>query len=45
MDTLLYCTGTDLKDKQRYTDLLLAKHVDAILLVGSAFQSRRTTPY
>ena len=39
-DALLYCTGSDLKDKQRYTSHLLAKHVDAIVLVGSAFKEQ-----
>ena len=39
-DTLLYCTGSNLADKQRYTSHLLAKHVDAIVLVGSTFKEQ-----
>jgi LacI family transcriptional regulator/LacI family asc operon transcriptional repressor len=40
LDALLYCTGDDLADKRRFAGLLLAKHVDAILLVGSAFKEQ-----
>lgn len=40
LDTLLYCTGHWLQNKKRYIDHLLAKHVDAVLLVGSAFKER-----
>ncbi|MDL2206458.1 LacI family transcriptional regulator [Eubacteriales bacterium OttesenSCG-928-N13] len=36
-DTLLCCSGTQLKDKQKCLTLLLEKRVDAIMLVGSAF--------
>ncbi len=39
-DTLLYCTGTELADKQRFISQLLAKNVDAIMLVGSAFKEQ-----
>ncbi len=37
-DALLCCTGNDLEDKKKYLDLLLAKHVDAVILIGSAFK-------
>lgn len=36
-DALLCCTGYDVKDKQYYINLLLSKHMDAIILVGSNF--------
>ncbi len=36
-DSLLCCTGFDLQDKQYYMNLLLSKHTDAIILVGSNF--------
>lgn len=37
-DSLLCSTGNRLGDKQKYIDLLLAKRVDAIILIGSAFK-------
>lgn len=37
-DALLCCTGNDLEDKKKCLDLLLAKHVDAVVLIGSAFK-------
>lgn len=37
-DAILCCTGTDLKDKMKAIDVLLAKRVDAIILIGSIFQ-------
>lgn len=37
-DVLLCCTGNDLEDKKKYLNLLLAKHVDAVILIGSAFK-------
>lgn len=37
-DALLCCTGNDLEDKKKYLNLLLAKHVDAVILIGSAFK-------
>ena len=40
LDALLYCTGSNIEDKQRYTSHLLAKHVDSIVLVGSAFKEQ-----
>lgn len=36
-DIILCCTGYDLKNKQKYLDLLLSKRVDAVILVGSSF--------
>jgi LacI family transcriptional regulator/LacI family asc operon transcriptional repressor len=36
-DALLCCTGDDISQKKKYLDLLLAKRVDAIILVGSPF--------
>lgn len=36
-DALLCCTGYELEDKQKYINLLLSKHIDAIILVGSNF--------
>lgn len=40
LDSLLCCTGNDLSNKNDSINLLLAKNVDAILLVGSAFSER-----
>lgn len=37
-DSLLCCTGNSLEDKKKYLELLLAKHVDAVILTGSAFK-------
>ena len=37
-DALLCCTGNDLDDKKKYLELLLAKRVDAVILIGSAFK-------
>lgn len=36
-DVTLFCTGLELKDKKKAIDSLLAKQVDAIILVGSIF--------
>ena len=36
--SLLCCTGNNLEDKKKCLDLLLAKHVDAMILIGSAFR-------
>jgi LacI family transcriptional regulator/LacI family asc operon transcriptional repressor len=36
-DALLCCTGYELEDKQKYINLLLSKHIDAIILIGSNF--------
>ncbi len=38
-DSLLCCTGSLLKDRQKGLDLLLSKHVDGIILVGSNYVS------
>ncbi len=43
-DSLLCCTGYDLKDKQHYLELLLAKKVDAAILVGSHFVDTQPAP-
>lgn len=40
LDSLLSCTGNELSAKKEALDLLLAKNVDAILLVGSAFKEQ-----
>lgn len=37
-DSMLCCTGYSLKDKKKSLDLLLAKRVDAIILIGSTFK-------
>ena len=37
-DSLLCSTGNDLADKKKYLELLLAKRVDAVILIGSAFK-------
>lgn len=37
-DSLLCSTGNKLGDKQKYIDLLLAKRVDALVLIGSTFK-------
>lgn len=37
-DSLLCCTGSDLAEKKKCLELLLAKHVDAVILIGSAFK-------
>ncbi len=36
-DALLCCTGFDIKEKQKYMNLLLSKHIDAVILAGSNF--------
>lgn len=38
-DTLLYFTGSDLKSRQKYLNLLLSKNVNAVILAGSEFVS------
>lgn len=40
LDSLLCCTGNELAKKKDSVNLLLAKNVDAILLVGSTFSER-----
>ena len=37
-DALLCCTGNSLEEKKKYLNLLLAKRVDAVILIGSAFK-------
>lgn len=37
-DVLLCCTGSQMEDKKKYLELLLQKRVDAVVLIGSAFQ-------
>ena len=44
-DAILCCTGTDLKDKKKGIDVLLAKRVDAIILIGSIFQDLADDSY
>ncbi len=36
-DSLLCCTGYDLEQKEKYLNILLSKHVDALILIGSNF--------
>lgn len=36
-DSVMCCTGFDLQNKQKYTNLLLSKKVDSIILAGSSF--------
>lgn len=40
-DSLLLCTGYDFDAKRKATQLLLAKKVDALILIGSNFVSER----
>jgi len=42
-DVLLCCTGYQLKDKQKYMDLLISKRMDAIILLGSNFVEMSNT--
>ncbi len=44
-DALLCCTGNDLEDKKKYLELLLAKRVDAVILIGSAFKENVDTSH
>ena len=37
---ILCCTGSEMKSKKKSIELLLSKRVDAIILVGSAFQEQ-----
>lgn len=37
-DSLLCSTGKELEDKKKYIELLLAKRVDALILIGSTFK-------
>lgn len=37
---ILCCTGNEIKNKKKSIDLLLSKRVDALILVGSAFQEQ-----
>ncbi len=36
-DSILCCTGYELKTKQKYLSLLLSKRVDSVILIGSNF--------
>lgn len=36
-DAFLCCTGYEVEQKQKYMNLLLSKHIDAIILIGSNF--------
>ncbi|MDO5423476.1 MAG: LacI family DNA-binding transcriptional regulator [Eubacteriales bacterium] len=36
-DTLLCCTGYDWAQKEKCTDMLLSRHVDALIFIGSTF--------
>ncbi|MBR1470178.1 MAG: LacI family DNA-binding transcriptional regulator [Lachnospiraceae bacterium] len=36
-DCILGCSGFELEGKQRQTDMILSKHVDALILVGSTY--------
>jgi len=40
-DVILACSGSELVQKKKYLQLLLNKHVDAIVLVGSPFREDR----
>jgi LacI family transcriptional regulator len=40
LDALLCCTGEKLEDKKKSLSLLLGKHVDAAILIGSAFKEQ-----
>lgn len=39
-DSVMCCTGYEIKNKQKYTKLLLSKKVDSIILAGSGFVGR-----
>lgn len=41
-DSLLCCTGTRKRDRQKSLDLLLSKHVDGVVLVGSTYVSMKS---
>lgn len=43
-DLVLCCVGSSAAERKKYFDLLLAKHVDAIILIGSRFAERATLP-
>ena len=38
LDVILACTGAELSEKKKYLQLMLNKHVDAIILIGSPFR-------
>ncbi len=40
MDSLLCCTGNELDGKKRGISLLMSKHVDGIILIGSIFSEK-----
>lgn len=44
-DVTLYCTGLNIEDKKRAMRSLLAKKVDAMILVGSIFQERNNNSH
>lgn len=43
-DMILCCVGGGAAERKKYFDLLLAKHVDAVILIGSRFAARTTLP-
>ncbi|WOC32833.1 MULTISPECIES: LacI family DNA-binding transcriptional regulator [Caproicibacterium] len=44
-DALLCCTGNDPTDQKKFLQLLLSKHVDAVILIGSAFKEDAQNAY
>lgn len=38
LDVILGCTGVELSGKKKYLELMLKKHVDAIILIGSPYR-------
>ena len=36
-DCILSCSGFEIEDKQRHTEMLLSKHVDALIFLGSTY--------
>ncbi len=38
LDVILGCTGEELAGKKKYLELMLQKHVDAIILIGSPYR-------
>lgn len=46
-DSFLCCTGYELKNKQKYLNLLISKRIDAVILVGSNFleQTKKNNAY
>jgi LacI family transcriptional regulator len=44
-DVILGCTGNNKEDKRKYMHLLVDRHVDAIILIGSSFREALDSPH